>query len=855
MAGDDQRGGLRGRLVKGVAANGYGQLVTLLQQVLLVSVFIQVWGPDLYGEWLLLSAIPTYLTVTDLSFGAAGGNLMTMLVARGDRAGALRVFQSVWVFITVVSVAASAAFLLLVGALPLTQVLNLSVLSEPEAKAIAAVLLVHVAVGQQGSQLEATYRCEGHYATGTFFMNSMRLAEFVGTVVTLGAGGDPWHVALMFVLVRSAAYAAMWIDLKRRLPWLRGGWSDARWETIKPLVAPALSFSAFPIGAALSVQGLHTLIGIVASPAAVTLFATHRTLSRIVLQLSNAVSSSVWPELSRALGSGDRALARRLHQSAGRLSLWAMIPAAVAVFFIGAWLYPVWTRGEVPFQPWLFAALLVAAVPGGLWGANAIVPQSVNRHQRLALWVIVLAAGSIGVALALVPLLGPLFGPAVALILAEVVTLWFAVREATKVVGGTPGGYARSMFGAAADDEASDAPDAVPAGPVRIAISATARFHMWDLAKGLHERGCLAGLITGHPSFMLGRAEVPRRLIRSLPAFHVIYRLVNKWGFSPEYLDKVVFDWLASKNVPDCDVVICMAGMGLRTGRAAKRAGIGFIVDRPCSHIVVQDRLIREANRREGLGDVGVDPRLIEIETQEYQEADALTVPSEFALRSFIEQGVEATKVAAIPYGVDLARFTPLTQPDEGEFQVLFVGSASVRKGTPLLLRAFDRLQHPRKRLVFAGLVDRPMRRALREAQSRSPVTVLGPTPHEALPRLMGSSHVLVLPSVEDGFGMVVTEAMACGCPAVVSESAGVSMFLTTGEDGIVVEPGNEDALLEALQSLADDPVRMAAMGQAALARARRIGGWDAYCDAIVDLCIRVARQAREAGGASSRVE
>lgn len=90
------------RLLRGIGATALYPIVSAVIQLVSVPVFLRFWGPSLYGEWLLLSTVPTYLSLTDMGFGSVAGNDMTMRVAAGDRTGALRSFQSAWVMICVI---------------------------------------------------------------------------------------------------------------------------------------------------------------------------------------------------------------------------------------------------------------------------------------------------------------------------------------------------------------------------------------------------------------------------------------------------------------------------------------------------------------------------------------------------------------------------------------------------------------------------------------------------------------------------------------------------------------------------------------------------------------------------------
>jgi glycosyltransferase involved in cell wall biosynthesis len=221
-------------------------------------------------------------------------------------------------------------------------------------------------------------------------------------------------------------------------------------------------------------------------------------------------------------------------------------------------------------------------------------------------------------------------------------------------------------------------------------------------------------------------------------------------------------------------------------------------------------------------------PRIILREEAEYACADAITVPSEFSRRSFIQMGIPAAKVCKIPYGVNLQKFYPVEQPQQDSFEVLFVGQVTYEKGIPYLLQAFRRFSHPHKRLRLVGTVKEQIRPYL--AQHLPPgVEVLGAVPQSELKSIMSSSHVLVLPSIQDGFGMVLGQAMACGCPVISSTNTGGPDLFTHGVEGFEVPIRSADAILERLQQLADDPDLQQQMGRAALERVKQLGGWRDY--------------------------
>ena len=377
---------------------------------------------------------------------------------------------------------------------------------------------------------------------------------------------------------------------------------------------------------------------------------------------------------------------------------------------------------------------------------------------------------------------------------------------------------------------------------MRIVHSCHAKFHHQDLARQLHRRGVLHTFFTGYPRFKLKDLGVPWDKVNTFPWLEVPYYAGLRYGLlkgrlrrEMEWQVQDVFDRHIAKQMPEVDAYIGLSCASLRAGRVIKQRGGKYLCDRGSSHIRYQDRLLADEHDRHNIPYTSIDRRVIDKELAEYAVADAILVPSEFVRRSFIAEGMPESRLHKVPYGVDLCRFSPVGKPEAGRFDVLFVGAASLRKGVPDLLGAYRMLQHPRKRLRFVGAVSEDVRALLQRAQRSDPsIEILGPRPQERLRDIMSVSHVMVLPSIEEGLALVQAQAMACGCPVIASTNTGAEDLFTDGVEGFIVPIRNPDAIAQRLRQLADDPGLQATMGAAALRRVQELGGWDQYGQNIV---------------------
>jgi starch synthase len=368
---------------------------------------------------------------------------------------------------------------------------------------------------------------------------------------------------------------------------------------------------------------------------------------------------------------------------------------------------------------------------------------------------------------------------------------------------------------------------------MRVVLSTIGKFHTFDLARQMERRGSLAAIVSGYPRFKLKNEGLPKDKVKTFPYLHAPYmrfaprsNVVRQYW---EWQDRIWFDRYSARNLPPCDVFCGLSGSATHTGRVAKSRGAKHVCDRGSSHIRFQDHILREEYELQGIPFSGIDPRNIEAEEIEYESADVITVPSMFALNSFIDFGISRKKMRLSPYGVDLSAFSRCAPKNKGEFHVLFAGAVSVRKGVGYLLDAFRRLSCERKRLTIAGSISPELQSAVRQWREDSRISVLGPVPQARLKEIMSASDVMVLPSVEEGLALVQAQAMACGCPVIATEHTGASDLFTDGREGFIVPIRDPDAITERLQLLADAPDLRSRMSEAALLRVKSIGGWEHY--------------------------
>lgn len=346
-------------------------------------------------------------------------------------------------------------------------------------------------------------------------------------------------------------------------------------------------------------------------------------------------------------------------------------------------------------------------------------------------------------------------------------------------------------------------------------------------AEGLHRGGLLGRVLAP----VAAPSTIPAHLVRTFPLSRLAGRL---HGRITSYVVKDnLFDLWASRHVAPSDVFYGWAHHSLFSMRAARCHGAITMIDRGSAEPATQKRLLDEEYRRLGLRGSPMSRWNVGKMVRESAEADLIAVPSKFVYQTFVDAGYPDSKLFLNPLGVDLDRFSPGPGPPP-TFRVVFVGIVGIQKGVHYLLRAWNALRLKDAELCVIGWVDPSFRGTLKAELARMAGSrVVWPGPVAAPEHEYRRSSVFVLPSLQDGFGSVVIEAMASGLPVIVTDRTGARDCVREGVDGFVVPAGDADALGERLRYLHEHPAAISRMGAEARQRAQAYT-WDAYRQRLV---------------------
>lgn len=357
---------------------------------------------------------------------------------------------------------------------------------------------------------------------------------------------------------------------------------------------------------------------------------------------------------------------------------------------------------------------------------------------------------------------------------------------------------------------------------LRIAIASIGRFHLLDLARELHALGHEVRFYSYVPKRRAVRFGLPPEAYVGLLAWVLplvgLQRLLGSRG--PRILERIMLpllDLIVRFKLKPCDVFIGMSGAYLVAARFAKKKfGAKVLLERGSRHILSQLEILSSTP-----GARMPSAFIVRREIRGYEMADGICVPSRHARDSFLEVSFPRSKLIVNPYGVDLSMFTPRTGA-EPVYDLAFVGTWSLQKGADLLVQAMEGRHWSLIHVGSRGDVAFP-------SSDRS--ISMGPVDQAELPNYYRKARILVLPSRQDGFGLVLSQALACGVPIVCTDRTGGPDLRDAIEvkDAVIIVPaGDAMALANGIEKALEGSARM--RGRDLLGReGRAFLSWGAY--------------------------
>jgi O-antigen/teichoic acid export membrane protein len=376
--------GAKGRILSGIAAGAFAHTINVLSKIALVPLFLNAWGVETYGHWLLLSSIAGALALADLGGQVFIVNRLTQLYALGDH----RAFEQVFaVGVTLSSFIASfafAAFALSLAAVPYLDLMRIAI--DPKlGLAVLCLVALQISLSLPVGLVIGAYRAVGAYPKGVWIHSGITGFQFLFAAAALWLGWGMIGMAISQILPIVMGLFFAIGDLRVRYPHIQlRGVARIRWLAAKQILLPSLGFFQIQISQILSIQGTVMLVGNLLGPTQVVAFSTIRMLVNLLKQMLGLISHSAWPEMTRLDAINERGKQLMLFRAQLRASMTICLLAGALLHVFGESIFAVWTGNGDLFDQNTLDIFLLYVIQSVYWTLSANLLMATNKHRRVA---------------------------------------------------------------------------------------------------------------------------------------------------------------------------------------------------------------------------------------------------------------------------------------------------------------------------------------------------------------------------------------------------------------------------------------------------------------------------------------
>ncbi|WP_319518089.1 hypothetical protein [uncultured Martelella sp.] len=422
------------RIIKGSGANAVTLTAKTSEQLFLVPILLSAWSVDLYGEWLLISAIPVYFAMSDLGFLQAGSNELARRASQESEENVVRFFREFTAAFTSWSLLLFLVFCLAAILLPLSRWLHLSILSPREATLTFLALALAALVSMNNAALVAGLRVRKLFHIGLLIRAAGAYGRIIATFfLVFFYSATPVEVAMLNLAVRCIEYATCVVVLQTLSLPPSFAILKRRQEKLFPYMLIGLEFMLMPLAYALSLQGLTVVVGTIVGAAAVAVFSTHRTLARMVTTVLQMFVRPLRAEAGLLQRDEDIPALGRLLMRLSRITFWMSVTMGIPLMLFGGIFFRYWTHGRVDYVMPLFLLLLSASFLEGLWSIASSIRLGSNKHRPIVWGFFVISIVGIALAVLLGKIIGNL-GVASSVVLSNLAMCVLTIRATTSLL-------------------------------------------------------------------------------------------------------------------------------------------------------------------------------------------------------------------------------------------------------------------------------------------------------------------------------------------------------------------------------------------------------------------------------------
>lgn len=420
-------------ILKNLAGNFYGIGVNLFSQIILVPFFITYWGIDLYADWIALTAISSFFSMSDIGLNTVTANQYSIYYSKGytDKCNSLLannmiLILGIWTFCMVVGA-------IVLSSIDLKASMSLHCVSAESGTIILLFLISKIFISMLSNTYAAIYRARS-VAYKTFFIgNTNRLLDAIILLLGIILKLNIDLIAFLYCVPSILQFLFYAIDSYLRynsMIYLK----SFDFKLFKKMLVPSVSFMSFPLGYAILMQGFTLVVNKFFGAESVVLYNTTRTICNFLKVVPNAVKNATWPEFTLAYARSNVPRMRSLYKKTIYLSVVFVVFAAIILLTLGDFIYQIWTHDAVKFSFSLMLVYMTSIFFNSIWETSGMALMATNHHTKFGILFVCLSALSFVLAISIARYVDNLVPIVFCILLVDISLSIYVLKNSKKLI-------------------------------------------------------------------------------------------------------------------------------------------------------------------------------------------------------------------------------------------------------------------------------------------------------------------------------------------------------------------------------------------------------------------------------------
>jgi O-antigen/teichoic acid export membrane protein len=361
-----------------------GTAIKSIGHIILVPLFIAAWGKALYGEWLTLFSLVSYLSLSEMGMGTYVSNRMIQAYSGGKVREYAKIFKSAFMLYLLLASIGLIILLAIAFFLPFTEWLDISITDQRTAFLSFLLLGGYVIVTVLSSPIGELYTTVGEFVRSKIVANVREVALIGFVALTLLQGGNFVNVASVYLVILILFFGFIFWDARRRHKEIDLSKEKADLKLAKTFLIPGLLYMLIPLADIITVQGPVLIISSTIGSAAVATFIVHRTVANLISRATASLHPAVLPEITAAEKRKDYSKVQLMYSFFLKTSLFLSLSATAFLMFVGGDVLRIWVGQDIKFEPLLWLTLLILVPITNLWRFSSTFQIATNKYGGYA---------------------------------------------------------------------------------------------------------------------------------------------------------------------------------------------------------------------------------------------------------------------------------------------------------------------------------------------------------------------------------------------------------------------------------------------------------------------------------------